>query len=324
MSSIPIPDPGSRKTNVSIGGGSIGKTQKAFLGKFRTIETTEPVKRRKKRKGSKLANWTTIPKLLVLVSVLVLLIAIGEALMHSRLKVMKERTSASATPFEEGFIPAQNAELVKLNKVETELFTSDPKNHATSFVYAKTVEERSGYVRDASNVGAYPEQARTAIPMRIKDYDVGNDGEGQYAQFLAEFSDGGERMIAVVPTDRGPKVDWDCYARFGTAAWPNILGGQVEKAEVRVIVRPSNYYNFAFSEEKEWLAYEVSSPDLQSCIFAYAKKGSDLATHLEKVFVSGDGKPMRLILELTKSAEGLPHRQFVLSGLIAQGWVKWK
>ena len=322
MSSIPSSDSGARRTTVSIGEGSRRKAEKAVLGEVRSIDPAETTKRRKKRKGSKPAKSTKAFKRVVLIAMSLLLLAIGAVFMLSRLKVMYEEMREAAAPSRKEVTPVPKEKLEDLSEVETKLFSSDPKGVATSFAYAKTVGERLEHVLDASNVEAYPEQARTAIPTRITAFGMGNAGDVRYAQYKALFSDGGLRLIAVVPTEGGPKVDWDCYARFGTAEWPDILEGEVDKAEVRVLVRPSAYYNYSFSDDKEWAAYEISSPDFDGSIFAYVHRDEDDGIALGGIFSRSNGKPVRLIVELTKSAEGLSHRQFVISDLGNVGWVK--
>lgn len=323
MSSTPPPSPGSRKTTVSMDEGARRNAEKTVLGEFRSIDT-QPTKRRKKRTVSKPAKWTKASKRVAMACGILLLLAIGGAFLISRNDVMDQELREAAVPSRKVIVPVPNEELGDLNEVEAKFFSTDPMVVASSFANAITVEERAAYVLDASNADAYPEHARTAIPISITSSGMGIDAHTQYAEYEAIFPDVGSRLIAVVPTADGPKVDWDCYARLGTAEWPAILGGGVEKAEVRVVVRPSDYYNFAYSDDKEWLAYEVSSPDLESSVFAYARMRGDLANDLENVFVRSDGKPVKLILRLTKSPAGLPHRQFVLSAVVAEGWAKRK
>ena len=76
-----------------------------------------------------------------------------------------------------------------------------------------------------------------------------------------ELTSGGRRLLYVVGTDEGPRVDWDAYVRYGTAAWELFLQGEVAEATVRVFPSASDYFDGSFKDREKWSAYALKSPE---------------------------------------------------------------
>ena len=134
-------------------------------------------------------------------------------------------------------------------------------------------------------------------------------------QFVARFENGDRRLISVVKTREGELIDWDAFARYGTACWDDIMNGKVQTATVRVFLQKTNYYNFAYSDDEKWASYRLSSPDLDSELTAYAAIGTRTHGILDHTFTLAP-HPRRFTLRIQidpshiqkKTTHHQPHR----------------
>lgn len=322
MSTIPNRSSGARKTTVSIGEGARRKAERNTLGEIRSIEPQEPNRRQKKR-AYKPRKWSRETWILVIATALILVLASGGAFLKIRNIVEKQEAREAVSPSKKKEImPVPKTVMAGLSDMEVNVFTADPAELAKAFANASGAEARTRFVRDTSRLSEYPAQAIDEIPIKITRIATGNDGESLYPQYKATFAESPPRLIAVVPTPAGPRVDWDCYARYSSAPWEKILAGEAGEAEVRVTVKEEAYYNFAFRDDSKWVSYEIASLELDASLYGYAEKGGETDIALRSALAQNPKKGSRMILELAKSDEGLPHRQFLIKRMFCQGWVK--
>ncbi|WP_435893016.1 hypothetical protein [Oceaniferula spumae] len=168
----------------------------------------------------------------------------------------------------------------------------------------------------------YAVQAVNAVPDRLVAVGSAKNSEFGFQCFMAYFTTGSPRPICVVATEDGPKVDWDCYARYGTASWELLLNNSVKSAEMRVLAVASDYYNYEFRDESKWQCYRIMSPDLDEEIYGYVARDSAAAGVLSKITIWNKSSPMRVILKLTSGPDSLKRRQLRIKNAIAIGWVK--
>ncbi|HCC20722.1 MAG TPA: hypothetical protein DEP88_05685, partial [Verrucomicrobiales bacterium] len=92
----------------------------------------------------------------------------------------------------------------------------------------------------------YPAQAIDVPAERIDRGKILRSSDIVFRAFPAIFSDGSRRVICVLITDDGLRVDWDSYAFYGTATWPELLSGERKTADIRALASQRSYYNSRF------------------------------------------------------------------------------
>jgi hypothetical protein len=134
------------------------------------------------------------------------------------------------------------------------------------------------------------------------------------------------RLAFLTPDDAGLwKVDFDSFARTVIPQWSEILENKVSQALVRVIVAPDSYFNGEFKDEEKWACYGMASPDHETILLGYCRKGSPQAKAMERILsgedIYGNGRKIgRATLEIRRPENG-DQRQFEISRVLAQDWV---
>lgn len=195
---------------------------------------------------------------------------------------------------------------------------------ARAFLAERDPEKRLKRVRNAESVrgrmGEYSEEARSA-PGRI-DKVIGHgsaDGR-QVTAFAVAMPSGGIRLLEVVWTPEGPRVDWDAYARHGTASWEDLWSGKAERAVVRVFCEPSTERPAPFDDRETWTCFRMSGPDLPQMALAFAKVGSAREAMMKKVILGTPRYRQRFVLEVVLH-EGGSEPLFEIAHCLAVGWI---
>lgn len=128
------------------------------------------------------------------------------------------------------------------------------------------------------------------------------------------------RLALLTPDENGSwKLDFEAFARVVEPSWQEILSNNAEQAVVRVLIGSDVYYNGPFSDDKEWVCYGLTSPDMDETLHGYCKVGSAEAEALEKLFAEGN-RMSRASLEITRVPDA-DRRQFEITRLLAGDWV---
>ena len=56
-----------------------------------------------------------------------------------------------------------------------------------------------------------------------------------------------------------------------------------EPVLMRVYAAPSDYYNFEFANEGEWVSFGITDRDERFLLYGFARRGSETATELQAV-----------------------------------------
>ena len=220
----------------------------------------------------------------------------------------------------------ENDELAPQN--EASLFNGSPNEIAKAFADETDPAKRLQYVRNseviARRMSSYPDQAlREPIESFIK-IPIIHTAKTSYARFVASFKNNEMRLLCVVATPEGPKVDWDCFARYTSASWSDILSGKAPSPEVRIFAKQANYYNYGYHDQDKWSCYTLSSPDTNQVLHAYVPRNSPRDRLLKKSLANTDlNQPTtRFTLRLKSTPEHPERKQFLIEEILALGWVK--
>lgn len=164
----------------------------------------------------------------------------------------------------------------------------------------------------------YPAQAIDVPAERIDRGKILRSSDIVFRAFPAIFSDGSRRVICVLITDDGLRVDWDSYAFYGTATWPELLSGERKTADIRALASQRSYYNFNYRDENQWLCIELVTPDYDRSLYAYAHRTSQTGKMLIGWLKDAPAKARRpLTLRISSTAEDSKRRQFTIERLLA-------
>jgi len=120
--------------------------------------------------------------------------------------------------------------------------------------------------------------------------------------------------------DGSHKVDFASYVRKTSHPWNDIVEGNVETCIVRVMISKSNYHNGVFRDDTKWRAYEISSPDMDTTLHAYAEIGSKEEIRIRDILATDTQSP-RITLQIRRDETLLP-KQFQVNQVIARDWIQ--
>ena len=200
-----------------------------------------------------------------------------------------------------------------------------PSVIADRFMAAKTQEQRMELVRNPTEVGPSMEAffksgpGSTELFRGMHPLTAGSSGDLTFECYAVEFANAPVRLLSVTIDPSGAKVDFECYARLGSATWADVLSGKATEAgEVRVLLQAGSYYLHAFNDEQKWLHFKATSSDLPDTLDFYLDRENPAIRELQD---SGEGIfPATLSIRAVKGSE--KHHQYEITGVKALGWVE--
>lgn len=200
-----------------------------------------------------------------------------------------------------------------------------PRTVAENFTRASTQAERLKWVRQATEVAAVMEEffstgsGATEVVETLGGMGPASAGEQIYERFGVTMTDGTKRLVCVVPTAAGARVDFKAYARHGSVPWAALLAGQAKEAgEMRVSIEKGDYYNFEFKHDVRWQNFIATSPDLESPVWLYLARTDPALKPLEQTSLM---RPVRATVALRVLGDSHLQRQFEISDFHGAGWV---
>lgn len=261
------------------------------------------------RSGNRvMRNWTVLVSALVLIALVVVFGSIGMS--------RKER---GGNDTQSGMFSAPKKDDEDMRK---ELETAETV--AQAFLKEADPTKRLKWVRNAEEVKArlaeYPEEARVGLGEIQKVLGHQGDGANPVTAFVVAFPSGNVRLLEVVGTPDGPRVDWDAYARYCTASWEDLLSGKAEKALVRVFCEPSSERPEPFGDQRRWTCFRLSSPELPQAMLGFAEVGSVRERMMKQVILGTPNYRQRFVLEIVRR-EGKEEPLFEITRRMAVGWM---
>jgi hypothetical protein len=135
-----------------------------------------------------------------------------------------------------------------------------------------------------------------------------------HRKFAAYFTWQGGRLL----------MDWKATVAFGTATFEQLAEGKGDASEIRGEIAASDYYS-AFWPEAEYRSYRLTSPDQESSIWCYVRRGDAAEGVVAPLFnrgvIIGESQSSRKItLRLVRgSPESLPN-QWLIGEMLHVDW----
>lgn len=253
-------------------------------------------------------NWTVLVSVLVLIGLVVVFGSIG--------KSRKEGADNDAQS--EIFLAPKEDD----DGMREELDTAETV--ARAFLKETDPTKRLEWVRNAEEVKArlaeYPEEARAGLGEIQKVLGHQGDGANKITAFVVAFPSGSVRLLEVTATPDGPRVDWDAYARYGTASWEDIWADKAETAVVRVFCEPSSERPEPFADQGRWTGFRLSSPELPHAALGFAEVGSVREGNMKHLILGSPNYRQRFVLEIVRH-QGKDEPLFEIRRCMAVGWM---
>jgi hypothetical protein len=192
---------------------------------------------------------------------------------------------------------------------------------ARAFVTETDPEQRLRWVRQAEavrpRIDAYPAAARD-VPGEIER--VIGHANGTTA-FVVALPSGERRLLEMVTTPEGPRVDWDAYARYGSESWEDLWSGAAQTAVVRTFCEPSTEAPAPFDDRAQWTAFRMDGPDFGQVLLGFAATGSVRERKMREIILGSPKYRQRFVLRIRRH-EGKHEPLFEILECLAVGWIE--
>ena len=158
----------------------------------------------------------------------------------------------------------------------------------------------------------------------IRHLGAVDSGCVQAEAVTVNFDSGRNRVALLSPDDAGKwRIDFDAFDRHVTPDWKTILSSNPAESTVRVYLSHDNYYNGRYRDDRQWACFAMVSPDHETLLYGYAKRGSRqhlaIASTLKRKLGSTNSRTQRMTLSMLHSGTG-DHRQFEITRALSDDW----
>lgn len=193
------------------------------------------------------------------------------------------------------------------------------------FVNASSLQDRLKWVRNPESVRdalrEYYEAGPGAIEKvkEVKPMSSLVSGTVAYDRFMICMDSGQDRMLGVILTPEGAKVDFLSYIGWCSVPWKNLLKGEADTVgEARVTISVGNYYAEPFQDDTTWKHYVTSIAGEDESLDLYVHRSSRDGVILASLTASG---PARVTVSLTRSDVPTRKAKYRITRLLAAEWV---
>lgn len=145
---------------------------------------------------------------------------------------------------------------------------------------------------------------------------------GNFYTFRVVTSD--YKTDSIVCVDQGNDtflVDWESWIGYGDLTQAELRKQKPTRpTAIRALVKKTNYYNFQFSDDSQWQAYQISTKDSDDILYGYVLSSS--AAHLELASFVSEKKVTALQLKIRYPKANKRASQVIIDSVISNGWVK--
>lgn len=226
-------------------------------------------------------------------------------------------------------------------KVEIDQDTVDLPGRATdvveAYLEAKGAVRKSAYVKDGARVARLMSRAFKDDPsMETRGYrSVSCDSTGLspatgsnhfVSRVSAQLGAGRVEHFVVEHLPMGDVIEWEASTGYNPHGWENVARRatetQTEIAQMRVLARPDNYYNYGFEDEQQHLCLRLENPrnhELMGYGYVTWEEAEQLGL-LDALQGATSTTPERLTLDLAFAPNTGKTRQVQIIGMPQHGW----
>ncbi len=200
-----------------------------------------------------------------------------------------------------------------------------PVQVADHFVNASSLRDRLKWVRNPESVREalreYYETGPGATEKvkEVKPMSSLVSGTVTYDRFMVCMESGLDRILGVILTQEGAKVDFLSYIGWCSVPWKNLLKGEAATVgEARVTVSAGNYYVGPFQDDATWKHYVASVAGEDESLDLYVQRSSRddvILTSLTSF------SPAKVTVSLARPEGAARKPNYQITRLLAAEWV---
>lgn len=161
-------------------------------------------------------------------------------------------------------------------------------------------------------------------PGADSSWDVLDLGDRAFGLLKGDLPDGSQFSAYFTRQEGRLLLDWKPTVGFGTASFTDLSRGVGDGREIRGELSRVQYYNATYPET-DYRGYSLTSPDRETTIWCYTRRGEAADAALGALFnrseIIGESKSnQKATLRLTRGPEGSMPNQWVIQELLHIDW----
>lgn len=215
-------------------------------------------------------------------------------------------------------------ELPSIMKRSQAEFLSNAEPLAEKFLNARSVEEILPLIRDGEKLrdkllSYYPDGRIEPVGMSKFNASGTPMYKDHFGSVDITTEDYEQRFLAFLDGEKGLEIDWESWIGWSDMPWEDILEKRPKvPVLVRVRLKWVDYYNYEFSNEREWRSYRLVSPDGETTLFGYVPRNSLID---QQIRPNEQGVTETKILKIRFSEGSATGNQVIIDELVADGWL---
>ena len=217
---------------------------------------------------------------------------------------------------------------VEASRRDEKFIMTEIEEVVTGFLNSETVSARLEFVRDSARVRPLmlsyyqgEEIDAEGIEMLVKERSL---FEGEFVNTLVQTADFIMKPIAIERIEKGGEVgyqiDWESWVGFCDLSPEDMRSKKpTDPKIIRAIVSPSNYYNYGFSNDREWACFQLEVKDKASVFLGYVKRGT--AVELGLTDLRKRGGSGSFILKVAYPPNARSADQVEILEIVSRGWL---
>ena len=144
-------------------------------------------------------------------------------------------------------------------------------------------------------------------------------GEGATSVVQVRTGDYNLREINLIKRDGRLKVDWDSWTAWSEMTWDEFRAKKpTEPVLFRVQLSIVDYFNFGFSDDREWASYRLDSRDGVNSVYGYVPRARELDRRLHP---AEEGAKTKWVLKLKFPPDATRDNQVLIDSIVTEGWL---
>lgn len=239
----------------------------------------------------------------------------------------------AARPQAEAGLVVDQAEIIHGTEALNDMLERQPEAEQVyrKFVTAPIIDEVIDVVRDAEEVEPLMRNSprlvirKDWLPPESTVWNVYEEGDLIFGILEGPLPDFSNFCAYFSLADGELHLDWKASRGYGSARFSELANGEGDTSEIRAWISPSGFYTSVFPES-DYQSYQLISPDGQTSVWCYVRRGANPEYELARLFQGGEIlksalEKTKVTVRLARGPEGALPNQWMVGELLCKEWI---
>jgi hypothetical protein len=143
----------------------------------------------------------------------------------------------------------------------------------------------------------------------------------QFLMGAIEYKDFSQHTVILEKTADGFRVDWESFVGYCDMSWDAFKKARPKEPKLfRAILKPTIYWNNAFTDQTKWRSYRLTDQDSQHTLWGYAELASETNDRISQALVGAPNAQINCVLMLSYPEDAKDDSQVQITKYLETGW----